>query len=948
MWPKLKTCSDMGPDIFAAKNWKRAKKVNETHFFDLSHGGYGDTKLTVKKFKLWPHVLACSIMYSNHHVPFGNCTGWSRAIEVIDHYFILADPKSCPLLLQWWNEFCNDNNLYGADRTDPERIQQIWDTRIKRAPALFRKGHKLSTSRWRAITDAAEEHMPDWVPRRIVQVLVGIQLDVLTPTAFRKITEVFDHIAQSLADAIDADADGSIAAGRREVTSLRQKIKDAVLLALAILLSPESKRREKVIMVSNRVFRKWHGMCIDQLRCVGDCNKWFEKMWTGGFTRMIIEVLRQLCTKKELEDAGFAFSAPKHVNVVGVAHPKVVIENEFAALYAGMTVDMLGRTLRRMGYMWIGLPYRAYQMKCTQDEVAKRARDSLRRDLLIYREKVSQQDGGPWPALRKRSYFEEAPVQQIVAIMEKIGWDYKDRRWQAWLDEELATNLSSKPVEDEVRVQRHHEQYHTANKLMCKNHIYYNTIMSTVLHEEYKYAPLHGWKTQPMARGVTIPDQLYVAQPKTCNTEKLDFKEIMRGGQEPPWWTTTPDRSTIQVADIFMSRYADEEDKFEECKDTWLGAFVLQMPHVAISRAGSDVWFLPVQDLGGTGVLCLPLTKENDDIGFGTEWDVNAINDQASAAHIQELYHCFFVTNLDEWEAFPFRWVSPMEQVVVTNQQAYGIVIGQTQDCAPLLEVLAGQAFGQIGPPQLLQLAQHLDLVDLDAKSQLFDLLEALIKHALPAIDDQTLGELFWKRSAKIEMVDASNECLESVVTLLEDTEQEAAERHMKNEEHDREQMKVFLESVHAHARRTYGKDFNERMKKATKKGQRKAISKEFSDANYPLQKGRAVPHHDTISEATARSLTPPGTNLYKDVEARHWQICIQDLNTSRSRAWLRYGFADALRRVLRWAWGWRLKKDGLSLLECPVRGVFGERTGTKAIDEQTLLDAEHALAEFD
>ena len=31
-WPKLKICSDMGPDIFAAENWKCAKKINETHF----------------------------------------------------------------------------------------------------------------------------------------------------------------------------------------------------------------------------------------------------------------------------------------------------------------------------------------------------------------------------------------------------------------------------------------------------------------------------------------------------------------------------------------------------------------------------------------------------------------------------------------------------------------------------------------------------------------------------------------------------------------------------------------------------------------------------------------------------------------------------------------------------------------------------------------------------
>ena len=167
-----------------------------------------------------------------------------------------------------------------------------------------------------------------------------------------------------------------------------------------------------------------------------------------------------------------------------------------------------------------------------------------------------------------------------------------------------------------------------------------------------------------------------------------------------------------------------------------------------------------------------------------------------------------FVTDLDAWEAFPLRWVSPMEQITHTNQHAGAIVIGQTQDCAPLLEVLAGQAFGQVGPRQLLQLAQHLEIPDLDATSGLFEVLEGLIKHALPAIDGQSLGDVFWKRSAKIEMVDARNQCLESFVALLDETEQGAAERHMKTEEQEREELKVFMESVHAHGRRAYGKDF--------------------------------------------------------------------------------------------------------------------------------------------
>ena len=64
----------------------------------------------------------------------------------------------------------------------------------------------------------------------------------------------------------------------------------------------------------------------------------------------------------------------------------------------------------------------------------------------------------------------------------------------------------------------------------------------------------------------------------------------------------------------------------------------------------------------------------------------------------------------------------------------------------------------------------------------MFETVDALLRWVFPAMSEEELGQIFWLKSSKIEVIDASNSCLHSVVSLLDATGQETAEKHLQNE----------------------------------------------------------------------------------------------------------------------------------------------------------------------
>jgi len=66
----------------------------------------------------------------------------------------------------------------------------------------------------------------------------------------------------------------------------------------------------------------------------------------------------------------------------------------------------------------------------------------------------------------------------------------------------------------------------------------------------------------------------------------------------------------------------------------------------------------------------------------------------------------------------------------------------------------------------------------------------------MPWIEDNELGDIFWKRCSEQEMIDANNEVLHESLEGLDHQDVEQAAKHINREEEARIEMRQFMHSV--------------------------------------------------------------------------------------------------------------------------------------------------------
>ena len=84
------------------------------------------------------------------------------------------------------------------------------------------------------------------------------------------------------------------------------------------------------------------------------------------------------------------------------------------------------------------------------------------------------------------------------------------------------------------------------------------------------------------------------------------------------------------------------------------------------------------------------------------------------------------------------------------------------------------------------------------------------------------------------------------------------------------------------------------------------------------------------VDLAKAKDMCPDPVRIYEDHVNARWQVFWPNVG-SRSRAWHLHGHSEACRQVLAWAWQERLGVDGLSVADCPIRGLFADEPGASA-----------------
>ena len=98
--------------------------------------------------------------------------------------------------------------------------------------------------------------------------------------------------------------------------------------------------------------------------------------------------------------------------------------------------------------------------------------------------------------------------------------------------------------------------------------------------------------------------------------------------------------------------------------------------------------------------------------------------------------------------------------------------------------------------------------------------------------------------------------------------------------------------------------------------------------------KGKQVVQGPT-TQAMAQSWCPPQVHVYKNEESCQWVLRYK--KDTRARAWATHGYHKSLIMVLRWAWKRSLEANGMEVIDCPVWGIFPQRTGDPGEDQVAI-----------
>ena len=269
--------------------------------------------------------------------------------------------------------------------------------------------------------------------------------------------------------------------------------------------------------------------------------------------------------------------------------------------------------------------------------------------------------------------------------------------------------------------------------------------------------------------------------------------------------------------------------------------------------------------------------------------------------------HCFYepmlqgrpsflpVCCLAGWEAFTFEWRSPAwvaRQWPMVAKKT-GVFAVRASRTASLFTTAAENAFWDMSLPTLMVLAERLDV---DCKSSdLFGVTMTLLEKALPGRSEEDLLTIAAKR-----MVAMKKSRKQGFADLLD-----LEEAHEFLDQDDVKAMRTDQEE-----KRNLGMEQKEFRRRAV--ARRKTLKLKVADGKVkPAKKAktsavpaprRLVPKEETIKQATAETLAPPGAYIWVSRRGGSWNGKLPPFG-SHSCAWSEHGERGSLIEVLKCVW---------------------------------------------
>ena len=482
--------------------------------------------------------------------------------------------------------------------------------------------------------------------------------------------------------------------------------------------------------------------------------------------------------------------------------------------------------------------------------------------------KVAQQSKQPfWKRLVKSCTLQWTICSDTWELLEQEGWQYsgkvKTQVERMWLH-----NMSTITVERAFRECRDHER-ENPNKEQSPVSLWRKPTMDGVLGTKHKFKEVDGSSIPHHEVGHEHLPKAFFAP---LFRKSSDSFKALPGRGKPDWATMRPVDIPFLGANTDMLRWAFTNDMMDKGPASWKSC--LASPGTLLQKAGSSkAWF----SLGYVGPLVYMWPAVSVKVGKSTCWCFK--HDGSITDMMYEP-----ILDLSLWKVLPVELKSPAGLFILNNRKPLEsmpqLPAVQTGSAMPLLKWAAKSAFKGLSKFMLRKLDKE-EIQALTDETDLGDMLLAMIKKVLCITDKDAALVLRCRcltadSSERYEML-ASGEAED----ILDNPGKKDFEDMAKNEEKIEEQDKAICKAIR-------------RVSEASRSSSGPPRKRQKVQKTWP--KGG----HE-VSLAFAETLCPPGAKIWADNRHRRFRVYLD--HASCSKSWGKFGYKEAMRLCLQWAW---------------------------------------------
>jgi hypothetical protein len=862
--------------------------------YDPAHRTWNSERAGLISAGFFEMVLLFTLPYNLNYGPWLGSAWWRHIQGAAREYKSQAGAIDDPLFRRFLPKIAADR-MEGDMVTDPLWVQERWAD-LGRTRATESKGPKMALCRWYSFQDCFRYWDPHHHTRLLCMLYWAISSDLLTEESESR------SLALKPLKIISEAEKVTMREARMKTTSLHAQGKNQLHVATLVLLNGNLQRQGRLAYTMMTHMRRHHSHQTESMRSPAACWKWYAEMACGSALEPLLGTFRALADPAELQYMFFALS-PAELPLASGAElggPLTEDENRWATDALLLACHLTWHRLRHLMWHLEGYPGQmAFCLSADPGHVAQ-GLDIMRQTKVVW--DAAQESGIPRAKKSAaKNYMNKEVVKLAFSWVGASGYTMVPSALQE-VCKTLFRAGGTKVVEDCFQRMRVKESRGQISLAVSPGSAWFSIIQQQVLGKVHSFKEVQYNRCSYQRYLQELPRKVpaNVFHPRS-HVAKLPLKDVVGDKLQANWPSFSAVSYTAVWADMACWREAVEKpqlwDQLDRC---WL-CIIFEVGTIVRER-GTAQFFLVLGSLQRTA--CLAWCLEHVEM-HGTEFWRPRLSPASSLRDVP--YKWLICVDLDTWECQPVKWVSPLHIALLASAAGIGnasssgchlkgIWAQKDGECMGLLQASALRGFKALSPQQVLEFIKHLQ-VKVAASATTMQMVEALVSHAFPSLDEggmlEALGQRqqqplmedgFWKTQEVQDMFDDSDMGIISKFTDV------SVAKQSYDQEYTSKKKAYLRKSVPAQAA------------PARKKRRKASDTAAASSGSGPSTRVPA----NLVSEEEAAAFLPPGApfKVWKDSRGNRWQ-CRHPLHNTISRTWTLYGERASLAMVLKWAWEW-------------------------------------------